>query len=177
MDRPDAADVEAAAHGDEAAFERIVRAMQGYVWRYVVHLLGDPALAEDVAQEVFLRIHRKLGTLRDSAAFVPWMLAIARNAAYDAGRSWKRKPLELVGDREMSMPANSPDPHLAFEVHDALAQLDPVLRESLVLVCIAGFTYDEAAEALETPSGTVKSRVFRARKQLMVILDRTTDDA
>lgn len=176
MDRPDAAEVEAAARGDAAAFERIVRTMQGTVWRYVVHLLGDRTLAEDVTQEIFLRVHRRLGTLRDPERFVPWLLAIARNAAFDAGRSRRRKPMELVGDREIDTPANSPDPHLSLEVHDALSQLEPALLESLVLVSIAGFTYDEAAVALGSPPGTIKSRVFRARKQLMLILDRKTDD-
>lgn len=177
MDRPDAADVEAAAGGDMAAFERLVRAMQGHVWRYAVHLLGDAALAEDVAQEVFLRVHRKLGTLRDPERFVPWLLAIARNAAFDAGRSRQRRPLELLGDREVPTFQPSPDPHLGFEIHDALTQLDPASREALVLVCLVGFTYDEAAEVLEAPAGTVKSRVYRARKQLMVILAAGEDDA
>lgn len=177
MDRPGAGDVEAAAGGDAAAFERIVRAMQGYVWRYVVHLLGDPGLAEDVSQEVFLRVHRRLDSLRDPDRFVPWLLAIARNAAYDAGRSRRRRPLELVGDREMPVDARSPDPHLSLEIYDALSVLDADLRESLVLVCLAGFTYDEAAEAIGVPSGTVKSRVFRARKRLMVVLEREADDA
>jgi RNA polymerase sigma-70 factor (ECF subfamily) len=177
VDRPDAADVEAAARGDDAAFERIVRAMQGHVWRYVVHLLGDAALAEDVAQEVFLRVHRQLGTLRDPARFVPWLLAIARNASYDAGRARRRRPLELVGDREIPTTAHSPDPHLTFEVHDALRRLDPDLHEAIVLVCLAGFTYDEAAEVLGTPAGTIKSRVFRARKRLMVLLEMGADHA
>lgn len=177
MDRPDAADVEAAARGDDAAFERIVRAIQGHVWRYVVHLLGDAALAEDVVQEVFLRVHRQLRTLRDPARFVPWLLAIARNASYDAGRARRRRPLELVGDGEIPTMAQSPDPHLAFEVHDALRRLDPDLHEAIVLVCLAGFSYDEAAEVIGTPAGTVKSRVFRARKRLMVLLDMGVDHA
>ncbi len=55
--------------------------MHGHVWRYVVHLLGDPVLAQDVSQEVFIRVHRKLGTLRDPDRFVPWLMTIARNAA------------------------------------------------------------------------------------------------
>lgn len=176
MDRPDAADVEAAAAGDDAAFERLVRAMQGQVWRYVVHLIGDAVLAEDISQEVFIRVHRKLGTLRDPERFVPWLLSIARNAAYDAGRSKQRRPLELLGDRDVSTLIPSPDPHLRFEVHDALTRLDANLREALVLVCLVGFTYDEAAEVIGAPAGTVKSRVFRARKRLMVILEPGADD-
>lgn len=177
MDQPDAADVEAAAGGDDAAFERIVRAMQGHVWRYVVHLLGDAGLAEDVTQDVFLRAHRRLGTLRDPQRFVPWLLTIARNASYDAGRARRRRPVQLVGDRDLSTPADSPDPHLAFEVHDAVSRLDPDLQEAIILVCLAGFSYDEAGEVIGTPAGTIKSRVFRARKQLMVLLEMGADHA
>lgn len=169
MDGPDAADVVAAASGDTAAFERIVHSMQGPVWRYLVHLLSDRALAEDVSQEVFIRVYRKLGTLRDPDRFVPWLLALARNAAYDAGRSRKRRPVELVGDRELA-PLEPEDPHLSIEVNDALDQLDPQMREAIVAVTILGLTYQEAAEVIGVPEGTVKSRTFRARRLLMEIL-------
>lgn len=176
MDGPDAADVVAAASGDTAAFERLVRLMQGPVWRYLVHLLGDAALAEDVSQEVFLRVYRKLGTLRSPDRFVPWLLALARNAAYDAGRSRKRRPVELVGDRELAAPAPE-DPHISIEVNDALDQLDEPMREAIVLVTMIGLTYQEAAEAIGVPEGTVKSRTFRARKLLMETLKPGEDDA
>lgn len=177
MDGPDAADVLAAASGDVAAFERLVRQMQGPVWRYVVHLVGDHSLAEDVAQEVFLRVHRKLHTLRDSQRFVPWLLATARNAAFDAGRHRKRRPVELVGDRDVWTSENAQDPHISLEVWDALARLDDPLREAVVLVGMIGLTYHEAADAIGVPEGTVKSRTFRARKLLMEMLGPGDDDA
>lgn len=171
MDRPDAADVVAAASGDVAAFERLVQAMQGRVWRYIVHLVGDDALAEDVSQEVFLRVHRKLRTLRDPDRFVPWLLAMARNAAYDAGRSKARCPVRLVDDWESELPRPSPDPHIGLDVYEALESLDFDLREAVVLVGMIELSYDEAAGAIGIPAGTVKSRVFRARRQLIRILE------
>jgi RNA polymerase sigma factor (sigma-70 family) len=174
MDAPDVADVVAAASGDVAAFERLVRHMQGAVWRYVVHLVGDRAMAEDISQEVFLRAHRKLHTLQDPERFVPWLLATARNAAYDAGRYKKRRPVELLGDRQPDA-SDVRDPHVAVEVRDALERLDETLRESLVLVGMIGLTYQEAAEAIGVPEGTVKSRTFRARKILIEMLG--TNDA
>jgi RNA polymerase sigma-70 factor (ECF subfamily) len=177
MDGPDAADVVAAAAGDVLAFERLVRTMQGPVWRYLLHLVGDHALAEDLSQEVFIRAHRKLHTLHDPDRFVPWLLATARNAAYDAGRARRRRPLELVGDRELPSVTRAQDPHLTLEIHDALDRLDDALRESVVLVGIIGLTYREAAEALAVPEGTVKSRTFRARKLLMEMLGPGVDDA
>ncbi len=171
MDQPDAADVEAAAGGDTAAFERLFRSEHGRVWRYVVHLIGDAALAEDISQEVFLRAHRKLGTLRNPQRFVPWLLSIARNAAYDAGRSRQRRPLDLLGDRDITAVRHSPDPHIAMEVHDSLAALEESLREALVIVGMLGYSYQEAAEIIGVPEGTVKSRVFRARRRLLELLD------
>ena len=176
MDAPDAADVAAAASGDIVAFERIVRTMQGPIWRYIVHLVGDRALAEDVSQEVFLRAHRKLHTLNDPERFVPWLMAIARNATFDAGRHRKRRPVLLVGDRELQSSQDSRDHHLGLEVRDALDRLDDALRESVVLVGMIGLTYEEAAEAIGVPEGTVKSRAFRARKLLMEMLGPGADD-
>lgn len=177
MDGPDAADVVAAASGDVAAFERLVREMQGPVWRYVVHLVGDHSLAEDVSQEVFLRVHQKLHTLKDPERFVPWLLATARNAAFDAGRYRRRRPVDLVGDRDLWSSDNAEDPHVSLEVWDALARLDDQLRESVVLVGMIGLTYQETADAIGVPEGTVKSRVFRARKLLVEMLEPGDDDA
>lgn len=176
MDRPDAAIVTAAASGDVNAFEVLVREMQGPLWRYLVHLMGDRTLAEDVCQEVFLRVHRRLHTLRDPTRFVPWLLTTARNAAFDAGRHRKRRPLVLVDDQELWSSRDASDPHISLEVWDALARLDETLRESLVLVGMIGLTYEEAAEAIGVPEGTVKSRTFRARRQLMEILGDGDDD-
>jgi RNA polymerase sigma-70 factor (ECF subfamily) len=176
MDGPDAADVVAAGSGDIPAFERLVRKTQGPVWRYVVHLVGDPGLAEDISQEVFVRIHRKLHTLHDPERFIPWLLATARNAAYDAGRYKKRRPVELVGDRDLGSSEAGGDPHLGVEVRDALDRIDTTLREALVLVAMIGLTYQEAAEITGVPEGTVKSRVFRARKALVEILQPGVGD-
>lgn len=176
MDHPDVADVVAATAGDVAAFERIVRAMQGPVWRYIIHLIGDPALAEDVAQEVFVRTHRKLHTLRDPDRFVAWLFTLARNAAYDAARSRRRRPLELVGDRELPVP-HSGDPHLGLEVREALDELEPDLREVVVLIGMLGLSYAEAAGTIGVPEGTVKSRMFRARRVLMDVLEWGGADA
>jgi RNA polymerase sigma-70 factor (ECF subfamily) len=170
MDQPDVADVVAAAAGDVAAFERLVRLTQGGVWRYVVHIVGDSALAEDIAQEVFLRVHRKLHTLQEPDRFIPWLLSVARNAAYDAGRSKQRRPVELVGDRELPTTGQTQDPHITLEVYEALEALDSDLREAIILVGVIGLSYEEAASAIGIPEGTVKSRVFRCRKLLALSL-------
>jgi RNA polymerase sigma-70 factor (ECF subfamily) len=172
---PDVTDVVAAAAGDMAAFERVVRTMQGPVWRYLVHLVRDHTIAEDLSQEVFLRAHRKLHTLEDPERFVPWLFITARNVAYDHARARKRRPFEVVSRPDI-VSSPSHDPHLAVEVRDALARLDADLREALVMVGLIGLTYQEAADAIGVPEGTVKSRTFRARKQLLEILGPEEDD-
>lgn len=171
MDEPTVADIADAAAGEVDAFARIVRQMQGRVWRYIVLIVRDPGLAEDLTQEVFVRVHRRLDTLRSHERFVPWVFSIARNAAYDAGRSRSRRPLTLVGDRELPETGGAHDPHITAEVHDALDRLEADLRDALVLVAVIGFSYEEAAGLLDVPEGTVKSRVFRARRQMIELLD------
>lgn len=175
MDRPDAADVVAAAGGDIAAFERLVLAIQGRVWRYLVHLVGDRGLAEDLVQEVFIRVHRKLSTLRNPDGFTTWVLVVARNAAYDAGRAKMRRPLTLVADPDADLRTVQGDPHLAAEIRDMVERLEPDLREAVVLVGMIGLTYREAAETIGVPEGTVKSRVFRARQALHEMLGEPDD--
>ncbi len=169
-DEPTAADIAGAAAGEVDAFARIVKQMQGRVWRYIVLIVRDHALAEDLTQEVFVRVHRRLDTLRSHERFVPWVFSIARNAAYDAGRSRSRRPLTLVGDRDLGETVDAHDPHVTAEVHDALDRLDTDLREALVLVALIGLSYEEASGMLSVPEGTVKSRVFRARKQMIQLL-------
>lgn len=171
MERPEAAMVRAAAVGDPVAFHELARAIQGHIWRYVVHLVGDPTMADDVVQEVLLRLHQKLRTLRDADRFVPWVLALARNAAYDAGRARRRDRLHLVAADEVVGTRAAGDPHLEVEIEDALGRLAPDLREALVMVGIVGLSYEEAAVAVGVPEGTVKSRVFRARKQMLEMLN------
>ncbi len=139
-------------------------------------LVRDTSLAEDISQDVFLRVFRKLDTLADPNRFVPWVMTIARNAAYDSGRARKRRPLKLVGEEEILDRAVDHDPHLSMEIHDALDRLDLDLKEALVLVGVMGLTYAEAAESLGIPEGTMKSRVFRARSKMMAILEEGVTD-
>jgi len=175
--RPEPADVLAAAGGDVAAFERLVHAVQGPIWRYLVHLLGDRGLAEDVAQEVLLRVHTKLRTLRDPDRFLPWVLVMCRNAAYDAARATRRRQVPFLEDVDLTKVKNPADPHVSLEIADALGRLDRDLREALVIVGILGLSYGEAAKVLRVPEGTVKSRVFRARRLLIDALGNGVDDA
>ncbi|HSK07388.1 MAG TPA: sigma-70 family RNA polymerase sigma factor [Acidimicrobiia bacterium] len=156
----------AAGAGDAAAFEELVRAYQVHVWRFLRHLLGDPALAEDVTQETFVRVYRKLGSFRFRSKFSTWVFQVARNAGIDALRSRQRRA-RLASALESQVRSTLHGAELGVEVEAALQSLAPRLREAFVLIEALGLTYREAGEALGIPEGTVKSRVFHARERLV----------
>ena len=164
VQEPDPRVIRAAAEHDQAAFGEIVRAYQAHVWRFLRHLLNDDALAEDLTQETFIRIYRKLHTFQFRSKFSTWVLNIARNAGMDELRSRRRRARLVDALSTPALPAR--DPSLRVELEEAVATLTPTLRETLLLVELFGFTYRETAEALGIPEGTAKRRVFDARKQL-----------
>lgn len=174
MHEPDPALVRRACDGDAEAFDEIVRTLRAPVVRYVDHLVRDRALAEDVAQETFVRCYRNLERYEFQGRFTTWLVQIARNAGIDAirardryARAWQRA----------AAPAPPSDPTVRAEIRAALASLPTRLREPLLLVEVAGLTYSEAAEVLRIPAGTVKSRVFHARRQLARWLQAEDDHA
>jgi len=164
MDEPDPRVIRAAAAGDEAAFTMLMRAAQPHVWRFLRHLLGDDEQAADVTQETFVRVHRALGRFRHQARFSTWLFQIARNAAVDEQRRGARRQRLQAA---IARPRPAADASLGAEVRAALASLSPRLREAFVLVEVFGQPYQEASEVLGVPIGTVKSRVFRARLELV----------
>jgi RNA polymerase sigma-70 factor (ECF subfamily) len=167
VQEPDPQVVRAAARQDEAAFSELVRAYQAHVWRFLRHLLGDDALAEDVTQETFIRVYRKLHTFEFRSKFSTWVLNVARNAGTDELRA-RRRRARLVD--ALAVPEPQRDPSLRVEIADAIDGLSPKLRETLLLVELFGLTYRETAEVLGVPEGTAKRRVFDARRQLALEL-------
>lgn len=167
MEEPDPVVVRAAAAGDLGAFEQLVRAYQVPVWRFLRHLLTDAALAEDLTQETFLRAHQRLGTFQFRSKFSTWLFTIARHAGIDALRARQRRTRT---EQALLPPPPAADPSLRSEVAASVASLTPLLREAFLLVEVLGLSYREVAQAVGVPVGTVKSRVFRARQQLVVWL-------
>lgn len=163
MDEPDPVLVRAAQAGDVDAFEALVRLYQEPVWRFLRHLVRDPGLAEDVAQETFLRAFRKLDGFAHQSRFSTWLFQIARNAGIDALRRRDRgsRLLDVVPP-----PGPRASPEAGAELEAGLASLSPKLREALLVVEVLGYRYREAAVILGVPEGTVKSRVHQARERL-----------
>ncbi|HUH07768.1 MAG TPA: sigma-70 family RNA polymerase sigma factor [Egibacteraceae bacterium] len=164
MEEPDPDTVRAAMAGDLDAFEALVHAYQAHVRRFLRHLLGDAALAEDVTQETFLRVYRRLDSFGFRSKFSTWIFQVARNAGVDALRARQRRDRMA---QQLPPPRAAPDPSGRVEIAAALAALTPRLREAFVLIEVLGLTYREAGHAVGAPEGTVKSRVFRAREQLV----------
>ena len=164
VQEPDPAAIRAACAGDLDAFESLVRAYQAPVWRFLRGLVGDAHLAEDLAQETFVRAFRHLPGFAFRSKFSTWLFRIAHNVAIDARRSRGRR-LALVG--RLEPPRDTPGPELGAELAAAIAALPPKLRSALLLVEVMGMSCAETADVLGIPDGTVKSRLFHARAQLV----------
>jgi RNA polymerase sigma-70 factor (ECF subfamily) len=170
MDEPDPAVIRGAAAGDTASFEALVRHVQPHVWRFLRHLTGDGDLAADLTQETLVRVHRGVGGFRFDCRFSTWVFRIARNAAVDEVRASarRRRLQDAVAAQPVARVASGPG--LAVELRAAVAGLPLRLREAFVLVEVFGLRYREAAAVLGVPEGTVKSRVFLARRELVAWL-------
>ena len=168
-----------AAAGDPLAAARLVRATQADVWR-LCSALGDRGSADDLAQETYLRAFGALHRFEGRSSVRTWLLAIARRVCADAVRTRRRTRLTLVrddADLEALATGGAADPvGDAGAVGDLLARLDPARREAFVLTQLLGLPYAEAAEVAGCPVGTIRSRVARARADLVAALQDGTDD-
>lgn len=164
MDEVDPAAVRAAASGDVDAFEDLVRTLQAPVWRFLRDLVGDPDLAEDLTQETFVRAYTRLPTYEFRSRFSTWLFQVARNVGIDALRSRSRRARLL---QRVVPPDDDPGPAVGNELRAALHTLPVNLREAVLLVEVIGMTCAEAGRVVGVPEGTVKSRLFHARKRLV----------
>jgi RNA polymerase sigma-70 factor, ECF subfamily len=161
---PEPATIRAAADGDLDAFAILVRTFEEPIWRFLCRLVGDRTLAEDLAQETFLRAFDRLGGFRFDARFSTWLYRIARNLAVDELRARDRR--RTLPERLGSADDRTPGAELSTEMTAALTSLSPKLRETIVLVEVAGLSCRETATVLGIAEGTVKSRCYHARQQL-----------
>jgi RNA polymerase sigma-70 factor (ECF subfamily) len=168
----------AAVDGDPLAAAALVRATQSDVWRLCA-ALGDRQSADDLTQETYLRAFGSLHRFEGRSSLRTWLLSIARRVCADAVRSRRRRRLTLVredADLEALGAGDGADRvGEGAAVADLLARLSPDRREAFVLTQLLGLPYAEAAEVAGCPVGTIRSRVARARADLVEALGE--DDA
>jgi RNA polymerase sigma-70 factor, ECF subfamily len=159
-----------AAGGDPLAAAALVRATQSDVWRLCA-ALGDRDSADDLTQETYLRAFGSLHRFQNRSSVRTWLLSIARRVCADAIRSRRRRRLSLVrddADLESLARREGADPVAeGATVTDLLTRLDRDRREAFVLTQLMGLPYAEAAEVAGCPVGTIRSRVARARADLI----------
>jgi len=154
-----------AADGDRLALTSLVRRTQPDVWRLCAYLV-DRQQADDLTQETFLRAIKALPSFRGESSARTWLLAIARYTCMDSLRGTHRR--RRLRDRLAAEPIDhSPDPTPASDLQDLIAGLDDDRRTAFVLTQVLGLGYAEAAEVVGCPIGTIRSRVARARGDLL----------
>lgn len=152
-----------AASGDRSALHRFVRATQAEVWRFCAHL-GNADSADDLTQEVYLRAMRALPRFRGDASARTWLLAIARRTVADHIRTLQRHRARLAA---APLPNATPPVDGPVVLRVVVAQLPQDRREAFVLTQLLGLSYAETAAVCRCPVGTVRSRVARARADLV----------
>ena len=159
-----------AGKGDEAALVGFVQRTQVDVWRFVAHLV-DRDSADDLTQDVYLRAVPALARYRGDAPARVWLLSIARRTCADEIRRRARRRRAIGGpfldvDGADGLPATA-DPTGAVDLADLVEGLDPDRRSAFVLTQVLGLRYDDAARVCGVPVGTIRSRVARARADLL----------
>jgi len=167
--------------GDKSAFDLLVRKYQHKVVKLVLRYVRNPAEAEDIAQEAFIKAYRALPQFRGDSAFYTWMYRIAINTAKNSLASRDRSPiaydLDLTDPEEShSVQTRLQDPdtpegmalteEIRGIVNSAIEGLPEELKTAIVLRELDGLSYEEIAAAMECPVGTVRSRIFRAREAI-----------
>ncbi len=170
-----AAILERCRRGDELAWEALVRMYQSRVYSVALQYVRNPDEARDLAQDIFVRVYRRLDTFQGHETFLPWLMRLARNASIDHLRRKKARPprTDISVDEGPQIPDPGPDPEQNWMtdrrrrlVYQALEQVSEANREMILLKEIQGLNLQEIADLLAVPMGTVKSRSNRARLEL-----------
>ena len=154
--------------GERAAFDDLIDRWNEPLWRYVRRLAGDDSAAGDILQDTWLRVLRGIPRLRDPARLRPWLFGIARRSAMDQLRDQYVRAA-AAGVDVADLPAGDPPAATEEELaamHEQLARLPLVEREVLTLFYLQELSLDDVSDVLAVPVGTVKSRLFRARRLL-----------
>ncbi len=184
-DASDLSLVQRVQRGDKGAFDVLVLKYQHKVVKLVMRYVRNPAEAEDIAQDAFIKAYRALPQFRGDSAFYTWLYRIAINTAKNAVVARDRNPVDFDldmtnNDESYEMQGRLKDSEtpealvltdeIRTTVNAAIADLPEDLRRAIVLRELEGFSYEEIAAIMECPVGTVRSRIFRAREAIDVRL-------
>ena len=160
--------------GDIDAFNELMDAHEDRVFAICYRMMQDREAALDATQDTFLTVFRKADRYKAEAAFSTWLYRVAVNTCYDHLRRQKRKRAEPLPESHDPPDLSAGDQYDAIDVRPdietALARLSDEYRAAVVLVDLQGMSLEQASDTLDVPTGTVKSRLFRARRQLAEIL-------
>jgi RNA polymerase sigma-70 factor, ECF subfamily len=174
--QPDLGVLRKAQRGDERAFSLIVRAYEVPVFNYVMRLVGDRALAEDLTQEVFIRVFQGLPKFSLRSKFTTWLFQVTKNRVLDELRASERRPRALVAidDAPPLEVVDAPVEQVETiqALWSAVDELNTDLKMALLLRDVVGLSYNEIADSLETTLATVKWRIFKAREEVQMALAR-----
>ena len=176
LSQPDPGILRKAQKGDERAFSLIVRAYETPVFNYVLRIVGDRSLAEDLTQEVFLRVFQGLPGFSLRCKFTTWLFQVTKNRVLDELRAHERRPRLTVALEDIPPLEVVDAPVERIEAIDALWRaihdLNVDLKMALLLRDVVGLSYNEIADALEITLATVKWRIFKAREDVQLALAR-----
>jgi RNA polymerase sigma-70 factor, ECF subfamily len=176
LHQPDPGVLRKAQKGDERAFSIIVRAYEVPVFNYVVRLVGDRSLAEDLTQEVFLRVYQGLPKFSLRCRFTTWLFQVTKNRVLDELRAAERRPRALVALDDVPPLEVVDAPLEQVEAIDAVWRavdaLNVDLKMALLLRDVVGLSYTEISDSLEITLATVKWRIFKAREDVQLALAR-----
>lgn len=176
LPQPDLGVLRKAQRGDERAFTIIVRTYEQPVYNYVLRLTGDRVLSEDLTQEVFLRVYQGLPSFSLRSRFTTWLFQVTKNRVLDELRAMERRPRALVALDDIPPLEVVDAPVEQAETIDAvwraIAALNPDLKMALLLRDVVGLSYAEIAETLEITLATVKWRIYKAREEVQLALQR-----
>jgi RNA polymerase sigma-70 factor, ECF subfamily len=158
-----------ARDGDRWALRAFIQATQGEVWGLMAHQVGRTE-ADDLTQDVYVRVWRALPRFRGDASARTWLLAIARRVGFDELRRRARRRRLTERLSGLRTPSTQPDAASQQGSDGVITALKANLREAFVLTQLLGFSYQETADICGVPIGTVRSRVARAREELLAVL-------
>jgi RNA polymerase sigma-70 factor, ECF subfamily len=176
LPQPDFGVLRKAQRGDERAFNIIVRTYETPVYNYVLRLVGDRALAEDLTQEVFLRVYQGLPKFSLRCRFTTWLFQVTKNRVLDELRANERRPRAVVTIDDIPPLEVLDAPVERVEAMDAVWRsvddLNVDLKMALLLRDVVGLSYTEIADSLEITLATVKWRIYKAREEVQLALAR-----